>query len=141
MLTLKKGAPLHLISFQYRTLIIVTSQESAEFCWHSTQFVWSALLQTRKNNSRGNLFWLKDSAGDVEDSKTQLSQFPFQLRTLKQKVWKVFWQKIRKNRQNGCGQKTAKQRQRRGTFTARFLKKGFCQVQRLILWKRLYCLR
>ena len=60
MLTLKKGAPLHLISFQYRTLIIVTSQESAEFCWHSTQFVWSALLQTRKNYFKTNLFWVKD---------------------------------------------------------------------------------
>ena len=139
MLTLKKGAPLHLISFQYRTLIIVTSQESAEFCWHSTQFVWSALLQTRKNNSKSNLFWLKDSAGDVEDSKTQLSaSLPtqnFETRNL----LKSF--PTEKTRQNGCGQKTAKQWQRRGTFTSRFLKKGFCQVQRLILWKRFYCLR
>ena len=26
----------------------------------------------------------------MEDSKTQLSQFPFQLRTLKQEIWKKF---------------------------------------------------
>ena len=142
MLTLKKGTPLYLISFQYRGLITVTSQKSAEFCWHSTQFVKSALLQTRNNYFNSNLFWLKDSAGDVEDSKTQLSQFPFQLRTLKQVIWKKFSdRKSEKTRQNGCGQKTAKQWQRRGTFIARFFKKGFCQIQRPVLWKRFYCLR
>ena len=34
----------------------------------------------------------------MEDSKTQLSQFPFQLRTLKQEIWKRFEKKIRKKK-------------------------------------------
>ena len=85
--------------FQKFNFSETTSQESAEFCWHSTQFVKSALLQTRNNYFNSNLFWLKDSAGDVEDSKTQLSQFPFQLRTLKQEIWKKkFEKKIRKKK-------------------------------------------
>ena len=148
MLTLKKGAPLHLISFQYRTLIIVTSQESAEFCWHSTQFVWSALLQTRKNKSKSNLFWLKDSAGDVEDSKTQLSaSLPtqnFETRNLKKRFEKKIRKKISSKwlRTKNCEAVTKKR-----NFYCKIFQEGFlpnpapCFMETLLLsqvWPTLF---
>ena len=148
MLTLKKGAPLHLISFQYRTLIIVTSQESAEFCWHSTQFVWSALLQTRKNYFKTNLFWVKDMyrwRGRQQNTTLSVSLPTQNFET--RNLLKVFWQKIRKNSSKWLRTKNCEAATKKRNFYCKIFQEGFlpnpapCFMETLLLsqvWPTLF---
>ena len=145
MLTLKKGAPLDIISFQYRTLIIVTSQESAEFCWHSTQFVWSALLQTRKNYFRTNLFWVKDMYRWRGRQQNTTLSFPSNSELWNKKFIKKF--SDRKNSSKWLRTKNCEAATKKRNFYCKIFQEGFlpnpapCFMETLLLsqvWPTLF---